>query len=66
MLTNDLDADIRAHYDEEERERERLPVCDHCKQKILDEDYYDIGGEILHYECLNKKYRKWIDDYVEG
>lgn len=65
MLTNDLDADIRAYYEEQDRP-ERLPKCSCCRDTIDDEDYYDINGEILCYECLNKKYRKWIDDYVEG
>lgn len=65
MMTNDLDADIRRHYEEEDSRHKRLPKCDCCHDTIDDEDYYDINGEILCYECLNKKYRRWTSDYVE-
>ena len=51
-----------------ERERERrllqLPVCERCHQRIQDEDYYDVDGEILCEECMKKKYRRKTEDLV--
>ena len=50
----------RAH----EQARQRLPVCDRCRERIDEDYYFDIGGEILCEDCLIEKYRKWTEDYI--
>lgn len=50
----------RAH----EKARERLPVCDRCRERIDEDYYFDIGGEILCEDCLIEKYRKNTEDYI--
>ena len=56
-------------YAERERERRlaRLPICEgfRCGKRIQDEDYYDVDGEILCEECMNEKYRKDTDKYMQ-
>lgn len=51
-----------------ERERERrllmLPVCEKCHERIQDEDYYDVDGEILCKECMKQKYRRKTEDLL--
>lgn len=42
-----------AYYEYEQS----LPTCDECGEKIHDDYYYDINGEILCEDCL-KKYRR--------
>lgn len=44
----------------------RLPKCDKCKQRIHDEDYFEIDGRILCGECLKKEYMKSTEDYANG
>lgn len=51
-----------------ERERERrlamLPICEKCHERIQDEDYYDVDGEILCEGCMKRKYRKFTEDLI--
>ena len=51
----------RAH----EQARQRLPVCDKCRERIDEDNYFDIGGEILCEDCLIEKYRKNTEDYIK-
>lgn len=44
----------------------RLPVCDECKERIHEEDYYDIDGEILCEECMKRRYRRSTEDLVSA
>ena len=52
---------------EQERMRARLPVCDNpkCKKRIDDDFYFEIDGEILCEDCMNLRYRKSTEDYIE-
>jgi formylmethanofuran dehydrogenase subunit E len=53
-------------YAERERERRlaRLPVCEDCHERIQDEDYYDVDGELLCENCMKKRYRRFTEDLV--
>lgn len=62
--TDDPVADYNRHCDEQERQMAKLPKCDCCGYRVTDETYYDINGEILCEECLNDKYRKYTDDFM--
>ena len=44
----------------------RLPICDKCGERIHDEEYYDIDGEILCEDCLKEKYRFYTADLLEN
>ncbi len=63
FYSDDPVADYARYCEEQERQMAKLPVCDCCGNRITDETYYDIHGEILCEECLTDKYRKWVDDY---
>lgn len=53
-------------YDQEcEDWLERQPRCDHCGIHIQKEHLYDFCGEIVCQECLDDKFKKRTDDYVE-
>lgn len=58
--------DLFDKYDaEQERQLERLPVCDCCEEPIQDEHYYAIGNEIFCKNCLDYEFRKNTEDYIE-
>lgn len=55
-------------WDTEQARREaRLPVCENpkCKKRINDDFYWEIDGEILCEDCMNLRYRKYTEDYIE-
>ena len=53
-------------YSERERERrlEMLPTCEKCHERIQDEDYYDVDGEILCEACMKRKYKRKTEDLI--
>ena len=51
---------------EEQEYEEHCPICDRCGEPITDETYYDIGGRILHEDCMQDECMKWTDDYVKN
>lgn len=57
-----------AHEERKEREHQellkRLPKCSKCKRKILDEDCYEIGGNLYCEECIENS-KVLTDDYME-
>lgn len=64
--SDDPARDFDRHCMEQERRLARLPVCDTCKKRIQDDDYYDVYGEILCEEHMKEKFRKSTEDYAEG
>lgn len=52
------------HQAEQERRLERLPECSCCGEKVQEDYYFEINGEVLCVHCLNEYYRKDIEDYV--
>jgi formylmethanofuran dehydrogenase subunit E len=64
--TDDAERDFD-RWDMEQAKREaRLPVCDKCGERIHDDDYYDVEGDILCEDCMKEKYRRSTADYVEN
>jgi hypothetical protein len=55
------------HDMEMERKRARLPVCDNrkCRRQINDDYYYEVDGDILCEKCMNLRFRKSVEDFVE-
>ena len=65
MYTDNPIADFNRHDAEETAALERLPKCEYCGEPIQDDFYYDIGGDIMCYECLKDNYRKPVEYYGE-
>lgn len=42
----------------------RLPVCDCCHEPIQDEYLYDICGDFICGDCLNRLCRKHTEDFL--
>ena len=64
-ITDDPIRDFEAYDRECQELLEKHPKCDKCDKYITDEEFYDIDGEYVCEECLNKLYRVYTDDYME-
>lgn len=64
--TDDPIHDFMMHDIEQAEWLEKLPVCVYCHEEIQDECYYDFDGEAVCEECLNKHFKRWTEDYIEG
>lgn len=53
-----------AHDREQEKELEKLPVCEICGKPIQDENLYLINDEFVCPACLDRDFKKRTDDYV--
>lgn len=55
--------DLWEAYDREQAKRlAKLPVCGYCDQPIQDDFYYEIEGEIICETCLDRHFRKDVDN----
>lgn len=65
--TDDPAADFDRWDMEQARKEARLPVCENpkCKKRIHDENYFEIGGEILCRSCMEDRYMKYTEDYIQ-
>jgi hypothetical protein len=64
-FSDDPVADFNRYDRDQQRQLERLPVCEghKCGQRIQDDIYFDIDGEILCEECMIRKYGRRTEDY---
>lgn len=53
------------HEREKEQALERLPVCEVCGNPIQGDHLYLINDEFVCPACLERDFRKDVDDYVE-
>lgn len=58
----DLWAEQQAKKD---RELERLPRCAICDEPIQEDFLYEINDETICKACLDREYRKPVEDYIE-
>lgn len=65
MYTDDPVADFNRHDMEQARKEARLPVCEKCRERIHDDEYFDICNEILCRDCMEDKYMKHTEDYIQ-
>lgn len=56
-------ADFDAYEWEREKQLAKRPKCDICGEPIQDDYLYEIQGELICEECLEKHYRKAAEDY---
>ena len=59
----DLDADIRRRDKAEQDWEDSLPRCMRCGDP-LDTFLYEIDDEILCEGCMERKYRRNVEDYL--
>lgn len=63
--TDDPVADFHSYDAEQERKLKQFPLCDYCSERITEDKYFDIDGEIYHFECACKQFLKDTEDYIE-
>lgn len=51
----------KAHEAAQEKALADLYHCDYCGQAIQGDYYYEINGEFLCEECMNREYRKAVE-----
>ena len=54
-----------AHDREQEEQLEKFPVCEHCGKPIQGEYLYLIDGEFICPDCLDREFKKNVDDFIE-
>lgn len=64
IKTDDPVADYERYDAELEQERELLPECSGCGEKIEDDFCYEINDEIICEECLERNFRKHTVDVM--
>lgn len=52
------------HDAEQQRELEKLPVCDECDEPIQDDHFYEVNDVKICVRCMNEYFRKDTEDYV--
>lgn len=52
------------HDDEQEKQLKELPVCDYCREPVVDDFLYCINDEIICPQCMNEHFRKETEDYA--
>lgn len=61
--------DNYSYFEKRDREQadweERLPVCEHCEQPIMDEYCYPLGDEYYCPSCMDKLFKKPTSDYMQ-
>jgi len=51
--------DMYAQYEQEqEKLRERLPICEECGHRIEDDYAYDLDGTVICEDCMGRKYKR--------
>ena len=63
--TDDAERDFARWDMEQARAEARLPVCECCGEIIHDDFYWEIDDEILCEECMNDRFRKYTNDYIQ-
>ena len=66
IYTDDPARDFDRWDAEQEQLREKLPVCDDCGKRINDDFYWEFDGEVLCENCVNRRYRKYTDSYIQN
>ena len=56
-------ADFDQWENEQEKWLRKRPKCDCCGRPITDDYCFEMGGDIICEECLNKAFRKWTEDF---
>lgn len=52
--TDNLEADVERHLDDEDAYHAALLECDFCDGKITDDSYYNVNGVIICRKCMEE------------
>lgn len=52
------------HEAEQQAYLDKLPRCSECDEPITDEYCYEINGEYICEECLERNYRKSVESII--
>ena len=63
-FTDNPIADAERYAAEQEEALDKLPRCEYCNKPIDDDYLFEINDEVICEGCLNKHFRKGVDDYV--
>ena len=53
------------HEAEQQRQLEKYPICDYCGEEILDDNLFDIDGNLYHEHCMEEQFRKPVENYMK-
>jgi formylmethanofuran dehydrogenase subunit E len=62
-ITDDPVADFNRRDKEQQEWEDKLPKCARCKEP-QDTYVFEIDGELLCLGCVEKKYRRDVEDYL--
>ena len=62
--TDDPVADFSRHDAEQEAQLKKTPVCCYCDEHVQEEFYFEINGEVICETCMDRFFRKDVEDYV--
>lgn len=65
MYTDNPIADFLRYDSEQEKQLSRLPKCSECRERIQDDEYYEIDRKLICPDCLIENHRFWTCDYIE-
>ena len=64
-ITNDPVRDAERYFAEQDKALEKLPKCSCCGHRIQDDYHYDIDDVLICEGCLERNFRKKIEDYID-
>lgn len=51
------------YCNDQEKWLKSRPICEHCKERIQDEDLIDENGTLFHEECFEEILEKYIKQH---
>ncbi len=64
LRTDDPIHDFEVWDAEQNRQLEKLPVCEYCRNEIQDDYYFEINETAVCENCLNQYFRKEVGDFL--
>lgn len=55
---------LKQHDSMHQKQLDKLPVCSYCDEPVQEDYYFEINGEVICETCMNRFFKKDIDDYV--
>lgn len=65
LFTDDPVYDHEMYQEEQEKHLRIRPLCDCCENHVQDDYYYEINDEVICQSCMDRYYKKSVDDYIE-
>lgn len=65
FVTDDPHKDFDRWDAEQTAELEKCPKCSECSEYIQDDYLYEINDELICEECLERNFRKKVEDFIE-